>query len=80
MHNRIAASRKAEILHTKLSDPEVALFLYYFLQPQLELLAQINKQLRKANQNTMYMTYGKINAFFFRSFVHPILILMVLET
>lgn len=42
------------------------------MQPQLEILEKINKQLQKSDQ-TMYMTYGKIDAFF-RSFVQPILI------
>lgn len=71
MQNRAAVRRKAEALHIKLSNPEFALFIL-FLQPQLEVLAKINKQLQKSGQ-TMYITYGKIDAFF-RSFVQPILI------
>ena len=62
MENR----RKTDTLHSKLSRPDFALFLL-FLQPQLELLAKINKQLQNSGQ-TMYIPYGKINAFF-RCFV-----------
>ena len=50
MKNRVAVRRKAEDLHTRLEDPLFALYLY-FLQPNLDILADINRQLQKANQS-----------------------------
>ena len=69
--NRADVRRKAENLHVKLSNPEFSLYLY-FLQPQLQLLANINKQMQKPDQS-LYVAYGKINAFI-KSFVQPILV------
>lgn len=59
--NRPAVRRKAEDLHGRLEDPLFALYLF-FLQPILDILADINRQLQKANQS-LYVTYCKIKAF-----------------
>ena len=61
MNNTIAVRRKAEDLHTKLKDPLFSLNLF-FLQPILDVLADINRQLQKSNQS-LYVTYCKIRAF-----------------
>ena len=61
MKNRVAVRRKAEDLHTRLEDPLFALYLY-FLQPNLDILADINRQLQKANQS-LYVMCCKISAF-----------------
>lgn len=62
MANRIAVRRKAEYLHEKVVDPLFALYIIFFLQPNLEILADINRQLQKANRS-LYSTYCKIRAF-----------------
>ena len=61
MNNRIAVQRKSEDLHAKLEDPLFSLYLF-FLQPILDILADINCQLQKSNQS-LYVTYCKIKAF-----------------
>ena len=52
MKNRVAVRRKAKDLHTRLEDSLFALYLY-FLQPNLDILADINHQLQKANQSLL---------------------------
>ena len=61
MKNRMAVRRKAEDLHSRLEDPLFTLYLF-FLHPNLDILADINCQLQKANQS-LYVTYCKIRAF-----------------
>ena len=61
MNNRITVRRKSEELHAKLEDPLFSLYLF-FLQPILDILADINRQLQKSNQS-LYVTYCKIKAF-----------------
>ena len=59
--NRIAIRKKAEDLHKRVVEPLFALYIF-FLQPNLEILADVNRQLQKANQS-LYSTYCKIKAF-----------------
>ena len=60
-NNRIAVRRKAEDLHGRLENPLFSLYLF-FLQPILDILADINRQPQKANQS-LYVTCCKIKVF-----------------
>ena len=59
--NRVAVQKKAKDLHDRLEKPLFAVYLY-FLQPILDILADINCQLQRSNQS-LYVTYCKIKAF-----------------
>ena len=59
--NRIAVRKKAEDLHKRVVEPLFALYIF-FLQTNLEILADVNRKLQKANQ-LLYSAYCKIKAF-----------------
>ena len=67
--NRVAVRERCRDLHSRLSEPRFHLFLY-FLLPQLEALAQINKWLQSP-QLSIHTVYGKIKALLL-TFIEPV--------
>ena len=67
--NRVAVRERCRDLHTRLSEPRFQLFLY-FLLPQLEALAQINKWLQSPKLS-IHTVYSKIKALLL-TFIEPV--------
>lgn len=67
--NRVAVREKCRDLHNRLSEPRFQLFLY-FLLPQLEALAKINKWLQSPNLS-IHIVYSKIKALL-STFIEPV--------
>ena len=67
--NRPAVRSKCQDLHARLSMPKLQLFLY-FLHPQLNILASINRWLQSSNL-TLHTVYSKIQAFL-KTFASPV--------
>ena len=68
--NRPSERAKLQEIHDAVVDPEFQLYLY-FLQGRLPILANINTQLQKSNQD-LFTSYQKI-ASFKNAFLEPIL-------
>ena len=69
VYNRQEVRTKCRSLHSRLSEPRFQLFLF-FLEPQLEVLAKMNKWLQKSSLS-LHEVYSKIKALL-STFVQPI--------
>ena len=67
--NRQEVRTKCRSLHSQLSEPRFQLFLF-FLEPQLEILAKMNKWLQTSSLS-LYEVYSKLKALL-STFVQPI--------
>ena len=69
LYNRQEVRAKCRSLHSQLSEPRFQLFLF-FLEPQLEVLAKLNKWLQTSSLSLLEL-YSKIKALL-STFVKPI--------
>ena len=69
--NRVAVRERCRDIHSRLSEPRFQLFLY-FLLPQLEALAQINKWLQSPKLS-IHTVYSKIKALLL-TFIEPVVL------
>ena len=69
--NSSAVRNKSRSLHARLSEPLFQLYLY-FLGPQLDMLAKLNKWLQHA-ELSLHVVYSKIRALI-KAFIDPIVL------